>query len=155
EIGSRRSARPVQRALFQQAYGGDGCSIRNLKHFVDHARNERRLDSRTTDPFDATRRSGRVIGGAGAPAAVERRTLWVDDGDAGGMLPISHVTAEGRTRPTCSGADDDPVRDRMPLARELAESALGDVVIATPVGRPLGVTELSQIVATAFAGESF
>ena len=55
--------------------------------------------------------------------------------------------------PPVPGADHDPARDRVPLARHLLEDRLGDVVVAAPVGGPLGIGELVEVVAAALVGQ--
>ena len=49
--------------------------------------------------------------------------------------------------------DDHPGRQRMRLAAQLGEHRLGDVVVAAPVGGPLGVGELVEEVAAAALGQ--
>jgi hypothetical protein len=49
--------------------------------------------------------------------------------------------------------DDDPVRHRVRFQRQLLEDRLGDVVVAPPVGGPLGVAELVQVVPAALVGQ--
>src|SRR5690606_31999565 len=60
EVRARGSARPVQRAIAQQADRGDGFRVRNTHHLVDDGRDERRLDARTADALDAARAARRV-----------------------------------------------------------------------------------------------
>ena len=55
--------------------------------------------------------------------------------------------------PPGARADDDPLRQRMPLEGELLEDRLGDVVVAPPVGGPLGEGELVQVVPAALGGQ--
>jgi hypothetical protein len=45
--------------------------------------------------------------------------------------------------------------DRMRLVGHLAENTVGNIVIAAPVGRPLGEGELIHIVAVQLAGQHF
>ncbi|MBG9885058.1 hypothetical protein ABE10_00350, partial [Bacillus toyonensis] len=89
------------------------------------------------------------------PAAVEGGALGIDHGDLGVVPAIADVTAEGGARAPGSRAHDDPGRDRVAFGGELAEHALGDVVVPSPVCGPLGVGELVQVVSGALRGQAF
>jgi hypothetical protein len=90
----------------------------------------------------------------GAPGVVERRALGVDDAEPGVELAVAQVAADRGRRAAGAGADDDPGGHRVPLEGQLLEDRLGDVVVAAPVGRALGVRELVEVVAAALAASA-
>ena len=65
----------------------------------------------------------------------------------------TQVAADGGARAAGTRADDDPGRHGVWLGRQLVEDRFGDVVVAAPVGGPLGVGELVEVVPTEFVGE--
>ena len=87
------------------------------------------------------------------PAGVERRTDRVRHAEPGRVPAVAHVSADGRAGATGSGGADHPPRLGKPLPAELGEDRLGDVVVAAPVGGPLGVGELVHVVAVATGRE--
>ena len=138
--------RPVTRA--HEAHRRDRRGVRHLDHPVDDVREERRLDPRAPDALDARRPAGERRRVA-RPARVEDRVLRVDDAQAGGVAAEAHVAADRRARPAGAGADHDPRGHRVRLQRHLREDRLGDVVVAAPVRRALGVGELVEVVPAA------
>ena len=87
---------------------------------------------------------------AGAKGIEEHRIFRIDHAEprrGGRALAITHVAADGGRRATGAGADDDPGRGRVAFEPHLREQAFGDVVVAAPIGRALGISELIHIVA--------
>ena len=85
----------------------------------------------------------------------ERRVLRIDHAQLGGVASIAQITADRRAGAAGARADHDPVRDRKLLFVHLLEDRLGDVVVAAPVGGPLGVGELVEVVPAGLLGETF
>ena len=69
------------------------------------------------------------------------------------MALIAQVAANGGGRAAGTGAHHDVIRNRVRLASHLPENTVGDIVIAAPVGRALGVGKLIHITAPQLAGE--
>ncbi|MNV42245.1 hypothetical protein D3C71_1339140 [compost metagenome] len=68
------------------------------------------------------------------------------------MAWVAHIAANGGAGAARARAHHNPARDRVRLARHLREHALGNVVVAAPVGGPLGISELVHVVAAGFGG---
>ena len=100
-------------------------------------------------------RDGRPVNADRSPVqlGVEDRVLRVDDAQPRRVLHQARVAADRRARPAGAGPDHDPRRDGVLLQRHLAEDRLGDVVVAAPVRRALGVGELVEEVPVALGRE--
>ena len=80
----------------------------------------------------------------------EHRVFGIDHAEprrGGRALAITHVAADGRRRAAGAGADDNPGWGRVAFEAHLREQAFGDVVVAAPIGRALGISELIHVVA--------
>src|SRR6478752_6584407 len=65
------------------------------------------------------------------------------------MAVVAQVPADCGARSTGAGAYHDPFRHRVRLQVQLAENRFGDIVVAAPVRRPLGVGELVHVMPVA------
>jgi hypothetical protein len=148
QIGPGGGAEAAAGPFRQPADGGHRGGVGNLHHAVHHLGHERRLDARPSDP----------LGDAGT--AVRRRRLarkgWeegrtrrVDDTESrpGEIRTIADIAADRGARPSRARAHDDPGRQGEALPAHLGEQALGDIVVAAPVGGAFGVGELIHEVA--------
>ena len=84
--------------------------------------------------------------------AVEHRGFGVGQAQAGGRAVVADEPAERRRGAAGAGPSHDPGRHRVRLLAQLAEDRLGDVVVAPPVGSPLGIGELVHVVAPEIGG---
>ncbi len=66
---------------------------------------------------------------------------------------VAHEPADGGAGAAGPGPDHDPPGHGVPLPGHLLEDRLGDVVVAAPVGGPLGEGELVQVVPAALLGQ--
>ena len=113
---------------------------------VNDAWNEGRLDPRTADPLDPRATGAGHVEVAAAIGVVEDGVLDIDDAEPCGQVAIADVAPDGGRGAAGAGAHHHPVGNGMGLALHLAEDAFGDVVVAPPVGRALGVGELVKVV---------
>src|SRR5690606_1124360 len=135
------------------AHGRDGGGVGHLDHPVDHLADEGRFHPWPADALDAGGHAGLVAGVAGLVAAVEGGVLRVDHGQTGGVAAVADVAADGGAGAAGARAHDDPFRHRVGLQAHLGVDALGDVVVAAPVGGPFGVGELVHVVPAALGGQ--
>jgi hypothetical protein len=63
------------------------------------------------------------------------------------MAAVAQVAPDGRAGAARPGTHDDPAGDGVVLQGQLPKDGLRDVVVATPVRGPLGVSELVHVVA--------
>src|ERR1700689_2933 len=88
-----------------------------------------------------------------AEAIKEGRMFDVRDAEPRRILAVPKIASDGRRGAARPSAHYDPVRQRTGLALELGEDRFGDVVVATPVRRPLREGELVHIVTVEARGE--
>ncbi|SLG99966.1 Uncharacterised protein [Mycobacteroides abscessus subsp. abscessus] len=136
------------------AHRRDRGRVGHLDHPVDHLPHERRLHPRTADALDARRHPGLIARVTGLVAAVEGGVLRVDHRQLGGVPAIADVAADGGAGSAGARAHHDPFRHRMGLQPQLVVDALGDVVVAAPVGGPFGVGELVHVVPAALGRQA-
>src|SRR3954454_4942764 len=153
EIGARRPAGPPPGGAFELPHRGQRGGVGDADHPVDDRRHEGRLDPGTPDALDPGGPSGGRGRVAIAPPGEERRPLRVDEGQPGGQSAVPEVAADRGAGPSRPRPDHDPLGQRVPLQRELAEDGLRDVVVAPPVGGAFGVAELVEVVAAALGRE--
>ena len=151
----RSSRRPVGRAPRErQRIAANDAASGTAIIAVDHRRDERRLDPRPADPLDPR---ARPASGPTSPVAPGRRRTPSSPGrprtTACRVAAVADVAADRGGGAAGAGADHDPRRHRVPLQGELREDRLGDVVVAAPVGGPLGVGELVHVVAAGLGGQ--
>ena len=89
----------------------------------------------------------------GGEVVGEDAVLRVDDAELRHHPAEADVAPDRGRGPSGAGADDDPGRHGMAFQRHLLEDRLGDVVVAPPVGGPLGVRELIDVQTTALRRE--
>ena len=119
-------------------------------------RHERRLHPRPADALDARAPRQRQLRVAGVDSS-RRKTECSGSTHAERrvVLPVPDVAADRGRRAAGAGAHHHPGRDRVrPRAASAVKIDLGDVVVAAPVGRPLGVGELVHVVAVALGREA-
>ncbi|MNN21823.1 hypothetical protein D3C81_1351580 [compost metagenome] len=126
---------------------GDAGGIRHADHAVDHRRNKGWFGAWAADALDtaaATADKGAVML---VEAIIEHRIFRIDHRQAGVVPLIADIAAQGRRGATGTGTHYDMLGYRERFAFHLAEDAVGDVVVAAPVGGPFSVGELIHIVA--------
>src|SRR5690606_1450828 len=146
DVGAGGAAHVAAGDLAHPVHGGDRAGVGHRDHAVDHGRQERRLDAGPADALDARARRG-DLEVAGHPAGVEGGALHVGHGQAGGVLAVADVAADGRAGAAGAGADHYPGGFGVRFQAHLVEDRFGDVVVAPPVGGALGVGELVHEVA--------
>ena len=91
-------------------------------------------------------RYARVFASAGAifrgEAVEEGRSLDISDAKLRSVALVADIATDGRRGAAGAGAHHHPGRNRVPLLTQLLEDGFGDVVVAAPVGRALGMGEL-------------
>lgn len=127
--------------------GSDTGGIRHPQHVVDHRRDERRLGTWAADAFDAAAAAADQGAIAVVEAVIEHRIFRIDHRQLRIVPLIADVAPQRGGGAAGASAHHDVFRHREGFARHLAEDAVGDVVVAAPVGGALGVGELIHIVA--------
>jgi hypothetical protein len=84
---------------------------------------------------------------------MKNRGFGIGEAQLCGFAAIPDVTPDGGRGSTGAGAAYHPTRHRLWLCRHLMEDRFGDVVVAAPVGGPLGIGELIHVVAAHGGGE--
>ena len=84
---------------------------------------------------------------------VEHRRSGIDHAQPRRQPPVADEAADRGRGPAGAGAARPPKRARGALQPHLGEDRFGDVVVAAPVRRPLGIGELVEVVAAGLGGE--
>ncbi|PAV92643.1 hypothetical protein WR25_05288 [Diploscapter pachys] len=154
QVGAGRPADPPPQPVGQRAHRADAVRILDRDHTVDDARHETRLDAGAADPFDPRTAAFGQGGYRGIlEMAVEDRMHGVGDAQFAVIATIADEPPDRRRRAAGSCAAHHPGRHRMLLRRHLREDRFGDVVVATPVGRALGIGELVDEMTAGFRSE--
>ncbi len=116
---------------------------------------ERRLGAWAADAFDTAAAAADQGAIAVVEAVIEHRVFRIDHRQPGVVPLIADVAPQRGGGAAGAGAHYDVFRHREGFARHLAEDAVGDVVVAAPVGGALGVGELIHIVAVQLFRQQF
>ncbi len=125
----------------------DRGDVGHADHVVDDFGEERWLDAGAADALDPAAGGGEAVVAA-LPGVVEDRVLDIDHAERR-QVAIADVAPDRRRGAAGAGTHHHPFGNRLGLGLHLLEDALGDVVVAAPVGRPFGIGELVQVVAAA------
>ena len=145
EVGARGAAVAGAEQLLQQPRRRDRGLVVDLDDVVDHLEQEAGLHAGSADALDQRREARPRIAVARRPADRERATARLRDAQTRVQPAVAQVASDRRRRAAGACAANDPRRPGMGLARQLDEDRLGDVVVAAPVGRAFGQTELVEM----------
>jgi len=142
--GGRPDLSPQQAR--QSLHGSQRIDVRHLDHAIDDGTDETGFHARPANALNARTGAGQA-GVAGAVIFGKDRADRVRHAQLAGVALVAYKTPYGGASAASTRAHHNPARNGIALMRHLAEHALGNVVVAAPVSRALGVGELVHVMA--------
>ena len=153
QVCAGRWARLAPDQFFQPEHRGNAGGVRHLDHVINYTGLEGMLDLRPSDPLDPAGSVGDKTAIARHITVVENRAFGIDDLDFCIIALVPDVAAKRRRRAAGACRHDQMRGNWGGLMLHLREYAFGDLVVAAPVRRAFGISELVHEVAADVAGQ--